>query len=107
MSLDGQPAENVPTITYNFRLRDTPANVQLVLRGAAQLSIAVTPVEERAEFDQSPLRRPKKNSIPELGIIGIEIDATIAAAATGLRDPYGIIVIARTAGGLFRFNPET
>ena len=41
VSIDGQPAENVPTITYNFRLRDTPTNVQLVvLRGEAQLSIA-------------------------------------------------------------------
>ena len=32
VSLDGQPAENVPTITYNFRLRDTPA----VRRGVAR-----------------------------------------------------------------------
>ena len=103
VSVDGQPAENVPTITYNFRLRDTPTNVQLVvLRGQAQLSIAVTPVEERAEFDSvSATADPEKHSVPELGIIGIEIDTAIAAAATGLRDPYGIIVIARTAGGAF------
>ena len=41
---------------------------------------------------------PAKNMVPELGIIGVEIDAQIAATATGLRDPYGIIVVARTAG---------
>ena len=103
VSVDGQPADNVPTITYNFRLRDTPANVQLVLlRGEAQISIAVPPMEERAEFDSvSAKADPATHSVPELGIIGLEIDTAIAAAATGLRDPYGIIVIARTAGGAF------
>ena len=101
VSVDGQPADNVPTVTYNFRLRDTPSNVQLVvLRGQAQISIAVTPVEERAEFDSvSAMADPDKHTVPELGIIGYEIDTAIAAAASGLRDPYGIIVIARTAGG--------
>ena len=41
---------------------------------------------------------PAKNLVAELGIIGVEIDSRIAAAATGLRDPYGIIVVARAAG---------
>ena len=101
VSVDGEPADNVPTVTYNFRLRDSPSNVQLVvLRGEAQLSIAVKPVEERAEFDSvSAMADPEKNAVPEFGIIGYEIDAKVAASASGLRDPYGIIVIARTAGG--------
>jgi S1-C subfamily serine protease len=41
---------------------------------------------------------PEKNLVPELGILGVEIDARIAATATGLRDPNGIIVVARAAG---------
>jgi S1-C subfamily serine protease len=41
---------------------------------------------------------PQKSLVPELGILGVEIDRRIAAAATGLRDPQGIIVVARTAG---------
>src|SRR6478735_5421415 len=46
VSVDGQPAENLPTVSYNFRLRDAPDYVQLVvLRGAAQRSIKVKPVE--------------------------------------------------------------
>jgi S1-C subfamily serine protease len=36
--------------------------------------------------------------VPELGILGVEIDARIADVAKGLRDPYGIVVVARTAG---------
>jgi serine protease Do len=98
-SVDGQPAENLPTVSYNFRLRDTLDNVQLVvLRGEAQLSISVKPVEQRSEFDTvSSISDPTKNMVAEIGIIGVEIDANLAAAAEGLRDPYGIIVVARAA----------
>ena len=41
---------------------------------------------------------PAKNLVAELGIIGVEIDSRITATSTGLRDPYGIIVVARAAG---------
>ena len=100
VSVDGQPAENLPTVSYNFRLRDSPDNVQLVvLRGKAQISISVKPAEATSEFDSvSSMADPAKNLVAELGIIGVEIDAALAATATGLRDPYGVIVVARTAG---------
>jgi len=100
VSVDGQPAENVPTVSYNFRLRDSPDNVELVfLRGAAQKSVRVKPVEERSELDSvSAMADPTKNLVSELGIIGVEIDSRVAATATGLRDPYGVIVVARAAG---------
>jgi serine protease Do len=100
VSVDGQPAENLPTVSYNFRLRDSPENVQLVvLRGTAQISISVKPVEARSEFDAvSSMADPATNLVAELGIVGVEIDSGVAATATGLRDPYGIIVVARAAG---------
>jgi len=100
VSVDGQPAENVPTVSYNFRLRDSPDNVQLVvLRGTTQTTVSVKPVEARSEFDSvSSMADPAKNLVAELGIIGVEIDARIAGMASGLRDPYGIIVVARAAG---------
>jgi serine protease Do len=101
LSVDGQPVENLPTVSYNFRLRDSPDNAQLVvLRGAKQMAISVKPVEARSEFDSaSSMADPAKNLVAELGIIGVEIDSRIASTATGLRDPYGIIVVARAAGG--------
>jgi serine protease Do len=100
VSIDGQPAENVPTVSYNFRLRDSLDNVELVvLRGAKELKVSVKPTEVKSEYDLvSSTADPSKNVVAELGIIGVEIDARIAAAATGLRDPYGIIVVARAAG---------
>ena len=100
VSVDGQPADNLPTVAYNFRLRDSPSNVVLVvLRGQAQISVSMQPEEERSVFDTvSSMADAEKNLVPEFGIVGLEVDAKVAAAATGLRDPYGIIVIARASG---------
>ena len=102
VTVDGQPAENLPTVSYSFRLRDSPENVQLVVaRGTGLVSISVKPVEVRSEFDLvSSLADPTKNLVAELGIVGVEIDSRITATATGLRDPYGIIVVARGAGAI-------
>jgi serine protease Do len=100
ISVDGQPADNLPTVVYNFRLRDSPEDVRLVvMRGAADHTLSVAPVEERSELDSVPgMTDAEKSLVPELGILGVEIDKRIAAAATGLRDPYGVIVVARAAG---------
>ena len=100
ISVDGQPADNLPTVAYNFRLRDSTDQVKLVvMRGKAQQSLSVTAVEQRSDFDAvAALADPEKNLIPELGILGIEIDPRIASAAAGLRDPQGVIVAARAAG---------
>ena len=101
VSVDGRPAENLPTVSYNFRLRDSTDPVQLVvLTAGKQRALSVTPVEERSDFDAvSAMADPEKNLVPELGILGVEIDKDIAAAATGLSDPHGVIVVARAAGG--------
>lgn len=100
VSVDGKVADNVPSVNYQFRLRDTTEKVQLVvLRGGVQQGLSVTAVEDRNELDAvSAMADPEKSVIPELGILGVEIDRRIAAAATGLRDPYGVIVVARAAG---------
>jgi serine protease Do len=100
ISVDGQPAHDVPTVNYNFRLRDSTEKVQLVvLRGGTEQTISVAAVEQRSDFDSvSALADPEKNLVPELGLLGVEIDSRFAASATGLRAPYGIVVVARAAG---------
>jgi serine protease Do len=45
LSVDGQPADNLPTVIYNFRLRDSADPVRLVvMSGGKQLTLRVTPV---------------------------------------------------------------
>jgi serine protease Do len=100
VSMDGVPADNLPTVVYSLRLRDSAEKVQLkVLRDGSEVGVGVTPVEDRSELDVvSAMADPEKSLVPRLGILGVEIDQRIAAAATGLRDPDGIIVVARAAG---------
>jgi len=100
ISVDGKAADNLPSVNYQFRLRDSLEKVQLVvLRAGIQQGLSVTAVEDRNELDSvSAMADPEKSVVPELGILGVEIDQRIAAAATGLRDPYGVIVVARAAG---------
>ena len=100
VSLDGQPADNLPTVNYMFRLRDSTENVQLVvLRGGAQQSFSVPTVEVKSEFDDvARLADAERNLVGPLGILGIEIDQRILSVAKGLRGTYGIIVAARAAG---------
>ena len=100
VSIDGQAAENLPSVNYFFRLRDSSENVQLVvLRGNMQHTLSIPAVEDRNEFETlSAMADPKKNVVSPLGILGVEIDPKMAAATRGLRDAYGVVVVARVAG---------
>jgi serine protease Do len=101
LSVDGQPTENLPTVTYNFRLRESTDPVKLaVLRGTANVSLNITPIEVKSDLDAiSDMADVQKNVVNELGIVGVEIDPRVVNATSGLRDPYGIVVIAKAAGG--------
>ena len=101
VSVDGQPTENLPTVTYNFRLRESTDPVKLaVLRGTANVSLNITPIEVKSDLDAiSDMADVQKNVVNELGIVGVEIDPRVVNATSGLRDPYGIVVIAKAAGG--------
>jgi S1-C subfamily serine protease len=76
--------------------------VQLVIqRGSTEAKFSVIAVEQKSEFDSvAALADPQRNLVAELGILGVEIDPRMVDASTGLRDPYGIVVAARTAGPL-------
>ena len=100
VSVDGELAENLPTVTYRFRLRDSTEKVPIVvLRGTTEHTLSVVAVEQKSEFDtMASLADPEKNLVADLGILGFEIDPRVVTAASGLRDPYGIVVAARAAG---------
>ena len=99
-SVDGQPAENVPTVSYNFLLRDSGEKVHVeVLRGSQKLAFDVPVLEEKHDIDSVlALATPDQNLVPEIGILGVEIDKRLAPLVPDLRHGYGIIVAARTSG---------
>lgn len=102
VSIDGQPADNLPSVNYSFLLRDSSEKVQLtVLRGTTQQTFQVATVEEGQDMERLvSLADPQQNLVSGLGILGVEIDKKTAPMLRGLRDPYGIVVTARVTGSI-------
>jgi serine protease Do len=99
-SVDGKPAENVPTVSYYFLLRDSGESVHIeALRGTEKVTFDVPVHEEQHDIDGVlALATPEKNLIPEIGVLGVEIDKRLAPLVAQLRHSYGVIVAARTSG---------
>jgi S1-C subfamily serine protease len=78
---------------------DAGAKVHLeVLRNKDRLAFDVPVIQAPHQMDQvATLADPEKNLVRPLGIIGVEIDSKIAAMIDDLRDPFGIIVVARSS----------
>jgi serine protease Do len=100
LSADGRDADSLPIVSFRLLSLDQGEKVHLeVLRGKLRIAFDVPVVEHPHDMDQvSSLADPEKNLIPPLGILGVEIDASIARMVPDLRDPFGIIVAARAAG---------
>src|SRR6267378_540573 len=99
-AVDGKSADNLPLVAFHFYLLETGDKVHLdILRRKDRLAFEVPVMEPPRDMDQiTALADPEKNIVPMLGILGVEIDKKIALMAADLRDPFGIIVAARSAG---------
>jgi serine protease Do len=99
LTVDGRTADSVPYVSFRLMSVSTGAKVHLeVLRNKERLAFDIPVVEPPHEMDQiASLADPEKNLVRPLGIIGVEIDQKIASLAPDLRDPFGIIVVARSS----------
>ena len=98
LTIDGRMADSVPYVSFRLMSVDAGAKVHLeVLRNRERLAFEVPVVEAPHEMDQiASVVDPEKNLVRPLGIIGVEIDQKIAAMTSDLRDPFGILVVARS-----------
>jgi serine protease Do len=98
LSFDSRMADSVPYVSFRLMSLNGGDKVHIeVLRGKERLAFDVPVKEEVHQMDQiTALADPEKNLVRPLGIIGIEIDSKVAAMAPDLRDPFGIIVAARS-----------
>ena len=99
VSADGEAVGNVREFGINLYHHPTGATVALdILRGGAKMSLKV-PVVERPEDPDTlmDMVRPEKNLVPQLDILGIDIDAKLAAALQPLRKASGVLVAAMSA----------
>jgi serine protease Do len=102
LTLDGRPVMNVPQFDAAFLLREAPAPLQLtVLRASERVSLKIPVVEHRDELDRlADSLDPVKDLVPQLGIVGVQINRGISAMVPDLRMASGVIVAARTAFGV-------
>jgi serine protease Do len=99
VALDGKTVGSVPNFDFRLMSHESGDKVHLeVLRGHDRLAFDLSAADTPHEFEQiAPLTDPEKSLVRPLGILGLEIDHKIAGQLTDLRDPYGILVIARSA----------
>jgi len=99
-AIDGRAADNLPSVAFHFFSVQTGDKVHLdILRGKDRFALDVPVMEPPRDMDQiAALADPEKNLVPALGILAVEINQKIAALAPDLRDPFGILVAARSAG---------
>jgi serine protease Do len=99
VSIDGQPCDNLPTVSYYFLLRDSGERVVVeVMRGGETRRFQVPVTEEKHEIDGVlSLATPEKNLVSEIGILGVEIDKELEKMLPQLRHTYGIIIAAKTS----------
>ncbi|HEV2197838.1 MAG TPA: trypsin-like peptidase domain-containing protein [Candidatus Acidoferrum sp.] len=100
VAADGRQAENLPFVAFHFFALEYGQRVHLdVLRGKDRLAFDVPVAPPPRDMDQvTTLADPDKSLVSTLGILGVEIDQRIAAMVPDLRDPFGIIVAARSTG---------
>jgi S1-C subfamily serine protease len=92
---------NVTQFDARFMLRADLVPIHLeVQRGTQKIPLVVSVVEIKGDMDRlADSLDPEKDMVPKLGIMGVQIDARIAAMVPGLRMGSGVIVAARTAFG--------
>ena len=100
VAADGRPVENVPFVAFHLFALEYGQKVHLdVLRGKDRLAFDVPVALPPRDMDQvTALADPGKSLVSTLGILGVEIDQKIASMVPDLRDPFGIIVAARSTG---------
>lgn len=100
VATDDRPADNLPFVAFHFFALEYGQKVHLdVLRGKDRLAFDVPVAPPPHDMDQATaLADPDKSLVSTLGILGVEIDQRIAAMLPDLRDPFGIIVAARSTG---------
>ena len=96
-AVNGRPVDSVPSLTLALSTRKAGDTVILALvRDSQTVSISVPVIERPNEIDRfSDLGNTDANSIPKLGIVGVDVSDDIKALVPDLRIASGVLVTAR------------
>ncbi len=97
VSLDGKIMENARQLAVNLYQRSIADRVKLeVLRETERLTYDVEVVARKDHPNRfAGMVHPDRNLVPQLGILGIDLDRDMAPFFSGLRRGSGVIVAAR------------
>jgi serine protease Do len=97
LSVDGKPVANVPMLTLALSTHMPGDTITLsVLRGMDTLNVTVPVVEQPHDIERlGDVSDPIRNGVPKLGIVGTDVDDEVRAQLPALREPSGVLVIAR------------
>lgn len=97
LTLDGKPMENGRQFDVNLYRRAAGDTAVLeVLRRAKLMKVPVAIAEREGDPTKfSDLVTPERNLVERLGILGLDVDATLAGAVGGVRGAGGVLVAAR------------
>lgn len=101
VTLDGRPMENARQFDVNLYRRRIGDTVTLEFERGGETMRTTAAVAERPDDPArfAELVDAKANLVERLGILGVSIDARIAAQLPGLRTANGVLVAARVAEG--------
>jgi serine protease Do len=98
VSVDGEPISSVPRLAFHLFTRSAGDVVRFKVRRAdGDFTTDVTVVERAHDFDRlTDHIDPQRSLVPQLGILGVDLNADTAMMTTALRTPSGVIVVGRT-----------
>ena len=98
VSMDGQPVDNLPTVIYNFRLRESTEKVKMVVQRGGKEASASRP--SRSAASSTPCRPwpTRSRTLCRSSVSSVSKSIAHRRGRDGLRDPFGVIVVARAAG---------
>jgi serine protease Do len=97
LTLNGKAMENGRQFDVNlYRLAAGDIAELEVLRGSTRTKASVAIAERAGDPTRfSDMATPERNLVERLGILGLDVDASLAAAVGGIRGAGGVLVAAR------------
>jgi serine protease Do len=108
VSLDGKVIENARQLAVNLYQKSVSDRVKIVaMRGAETREFEVVVAARKDHPNRfAGMVHPDRNLVPELGILGMDLDAEMARYFSGLKRSTGVIVAARSVEAGAPFDGE-
>lgn len=98
LSMDGQPMENGRQLEVNLYGKQIGGAVTLEIARGGETVRRRVEVVERPDANRQfiDLASPERNAIPQLGLLGITVDAEVAQMLGAMRAASGVLIAGRT-----------